>query len=485
MTELIPNSTSKTLANRLAEGRIPITEALRYAMILAEMLRKLHDEGRAYRAVAPGNVMLTASGLELQEPPIESGLGAYAAPEVLAGQPADARSDIFSFGAVVYEMLTGRAAYLDSERSAPMPTGSPTVDRLVASCLAADPSARCQRMQKVMLDLKLLSAAAARTGTPAPRRDSGNAEAIRAEIGLIDARINARLQAQEKKSAELLQMLTEALARIPEEREDVNGAMAQLEAKIAARIQALDTRLAEALARVPEETEDHGTAMLQMETRFVARLHAVEKKVGDVQRAATEALYREPAEPGISASELEQVESRVAARLQRNEQAMAEMQRVAGEAVNTLREQLSTVGTQLAAAHERAARAEESIEASGNRVVERVQRSIDAVSERIGHMEQRIAELEQREPGADADNSRMEAVEQGLEALRKQTTELHDLVAEDMLSFENSLKNQAVAIESARTAMSQTDDLLERVVEALESLQNTVLDHPEGTVAVN
>jgi DNA-binding ferritin-like protein len=115
------------------------------------------------------------------------------------------------------------------------------------------------------------------------------------------------------------------------------------------------------------------------------------------------------------------------------------------------------------------------------RLVAHVQASIDAVSERIGPIEEKIATLEQRQPGAE--DERVESVEKGLEALRKQTVELHDLIAEDMLSFEQSLKTQAAAIESARTAMAQTDDLVERVVEALESLQNTVLDHSEERAA--
>jgi predicted nucleic acid-binding Zn-ribbon protein len=144
--------------------------------------------------------------------------------------------------------------------------------------------------------------------------------------------------------------------------------------------------------------------------------------------------------------------------------------------VATLREQLATVGSQLTAAQERAAQAEQNIQASGERVLARVQQSVDAVTEHVVSLEEKVTAIEQRSQAADP---RIEAVETGLESLRKQTAGLHDLVSEDMLNFEQTLKTQASAIESARTAMAQTDDLVERVVEALESLQSTVLDHSQ------
>src|SRR5579872_3461580 len=155
MSELNTSTAApKTLAERLTEGRIPVTEGLRYAMIVAEALRKTHDEGRAHGAVAPCNIGMTATGVELLPPQLSPAAMPYVAPEVLAGNPADARSDVFSFAAMLYEILTGRAPFQDKDRTAPLPTGSAAVDRLVASCLGADPAARVQRMQKVMLELK-------------------------------------------------------------------------------------------------------------------------------------------------------------------------------------------------------------------------------------------------------------------------------------------------------------------------------------------
>jgi len=102
----------RTLAQRLTEARIPVPEALHYAMSLAESLRKLHDAGKAHGSVSPSSIAVTATGLELIPslgPPAT--VTPYTAPEVLQGQPADARSDIFSFGALVFEMLTGKRAF--------------------------------------------------------------------------------------------------------------------------------------------------------------------------------------------------------------------------------------------------------------------------------------------------------------------------------------------------------------------------------------
>jgi hypothetical protein len=370
MTDLDTTTTSsKTLAERLAEGKIPVTEGLRNAMILAEGLRRIHSDNRAHGAVAPCNIEVTPTGPELMASPLTDAAISYAAPEVLEGRPADARSDIFSFGAVLYEILTGRAAYRGTDRSSPMPTGSPVVDKLVACCLSTDPAGRPARLQKVMLELKLLSVAASRANASAgAKREASARDAIRTEMAEMEARLVERLQSHEGRQ----------------------------------------------------------------------EAHA---------------------------------------------QAMGELQRAAADAVTTLREQLATVAADVASAQQRVTQAEQSVEASGERVVSRVLESTATVIERISRLEQQISTLEQRVSGDEG--ARIDALETGLDALRKQTTELHNLVAQDLLGFEQALKSQAAAIESSRTAMSQTDDLVERVVEALESLQSAVLEHAEEHPTIN
>src|SRR6476646_9235873 len=101
-----------TLGRRLAEGPLPTPEALRYATLLAEALRQIHDEGRTFGALTPSNIAINASGLELIVPQGQpEAITPYTAPEILQGHVADARSDIFAFGAIVFEMLVGRRAF--------------------------------------------------------------------------------------------------------------------------------------------------------------------------------------------------------------------------------------------------------------------------------------------------------------------------------------------------------------------------------------
>src|SRR5271165_3786534 len=140
---------SRTMAERLEEEKIPAPEALRYAIALADEIRKIHDSGSVHGAITPENVELTDSGLELYASPEPGGITPYTAPEIIEGHPQSAASDVFSFGAVVYEMLAGRRAYEGSNEqelagrilmSQPVALGSPAVDRLIGCCLAKDPA---------------------------------------------------------------------------------------------------------------------------------------------------------------------------------------------------------------------------------------------------------------------------------------------------------------------------------------------------------
>jgi chromosome segregation ATPase len=150
-------------------------------------------------------------------------------------------------------------------------------------------------------------------------------------------------------------------------------------------------------------------------------------------------VKREQADPDLRA-ELRQLEARVAARLQEHEEAVARIEHTASDALDTLRGQLSAVEAQSGAAPERAAAADPSLE---------------AVQERI------------------------DTIEQAVDGVRQHVTSLHENVAEDFRAFEENLAAHSNAIQSARSAMSQTDDLVERVVEALESLQSSALQASE------
>jgi len=176
-----------TLAARLTQGPLPTAQVLRYAAEIADALDKAHRQGITHRDLKPGNIMLTTSGTKLLDfglaklrPPGTIGAEAfsaatqsapltgrstilgtpqYMAPEQLEGQDADARTDIFAFGAVVYEMATGQRAFTgDSQASLieailkdeppPMSTLQPmtpvALDYIVRTCLAKDPDDRWQ-----------------------------------------------------------------------------------------------------------------------------------------------------------------------------------------------------------------------------------------------------------------------------------------------------------------------------------------------------
>src|SRR5262249_38726005 len=122
----------ETLADRLGRGPLPLDEALHVAIEIADAMDKAHRQGITHRDLKPGNIMLTKSGAKLLDfglaklTPVEGisaeptgltskgmilGTLQYMAPEQLDGKNADARTDIFAFGSVLYEMITGQKAF--------------------------------------------------------------------------------------------------------------------------------------------------------------------------------------------------------------------------------------------------------------------------------------------------------------------------------------------------------------------------------------
>ena len=205
----------ETLAQRLEKGALPLDQALQVAIEIADALDKAHRQGITHRDLKPGNIMLTKAGAKLLDfglaklkpshqgpvgvsaPTVSAGLtgeGAilgtlqYMAPEQLEGKEADARTDIFAFGALVYEMVTGMRAFdgdsqaaligailKDDPRpvSAIQPVSPVMLDRVVSKCLAKDPEGRWQTAHDLHDDLRWITEHGAQAvgspSTPVPQ----------------------------------------------------------------------------------------------------------------------------------------------------------------------------------------------------------------------------------------------------------------------------------------------------------------------------
>jgi Tol biopolymer transport system component len=191
----------QTLATRLAKGAIPADEALAIAIQIGEALAAAHRAGLVHRDLKPGNVMLTKTGAKLLDfglakpsgvtlttpagmtampttPAAMTAQGAivgtfqYMAPEQIEGRDADARTDLFALGCVMYEMLSGRKAFEGKSHASLIgaimhaeppslttvsPLMSPALDRIVRKCLAKDPEARWQSARDFVDELRWIA----------------------------------------------------------------------------------------------------------------------------------------------------------------------------------------------------------------------------------------------------------------------------------------------------------------------------------------
>ena len=207
----------ETLAARLEKGALPLDQTLKIGIEIADALEKAHRQGIIHRDLKPGNIMLTKSGASyvaklldfglakavesapvsgltvaetsptIRDAATESGvvLGTYQymAPETIEGLEADARVDIFSLGAVLYEMATGKRAFDGKTQasvlaailashpkpiSSVQPASPPSLDRVVKFCLAKDRDERWQSAHDVKLELQWIAEGGSEKGLPAP-----------------------------------------------------------------------------------------------------------------------------------------------------------------------------------------------------------------------------------------------------------------------------------------------------------------------------
>jgi eukaryotic-like serine/threonine-protein kinase len=204
----------ETVSHRLVRGPLPPDQVLRYGSEICDGLEKAHRSGIVHRDLKPGNIMLTKSGAKLLDfglakPPAPLnaasaltgavtmtspatpitqhgslvGTFQYMSPEQIEGREADSRSDIFSLGAVLYEMTTGKRAFegksmlsvasaileKDPEPvSAVQPLAPPALDHVIRTCLSKDPEERFQTAHDVKLQLKWISQGGSQAGVAKP-----------------------------------------------------------------------------------------------------------------------------------------------------------------------------------------------------------------------------------------------------------------------------------------------------------------------------
>jgi len=210
----------ESLADRLKKGPLPIQETLLYGRQIAAALDAAHRQGIVHRDLKPGNIMLTRTGAKLLDfglartaagdvPPVSSVAGGssrmstamapaaqplttqgtilgtfqYMAPEQLEGIDADARTDLFALGAVLYEMATGKRAFEGASKTSliaaivsaqPPPIASvtamspPALDHVVRRCLEKNPDDRWQSAHDVAVELQWIAEAGSQAGIAAP-----------------------------------------------------------------------------------------------------------------------------------------------------------------------------------------------------------------------------------------------------------------------------------------------------------------------------
>src|ERR1700736_5356620 len=199
----------ETLEHRLIKGPLPSEQTIRFAAQIADALARAHKMGITHRDLKPSNIMLTKAGAKLMDFGLAKDSGhapladvlsemtaeqakltvegtivgtfQYMGPEQLEGKEADARTDIFALGELIYEMATGKPAFAAKSRASliaailtaePQPMTAlhamtpPALERIVKKCLAKDPDERWQSASDLAAELHWISESGSQAGVP-------------------------------------------------------------------------------------------------------------------------------------------------------------------------------------------------------------------------------------------------------------------------------------------------------------------------------
>jgi hypothetical protein len=364
MTELETKCVgSRTLAERLSEGPIPADEGLRYAALLGDALRDLHDSGKSHGAVSPETILITADGLELA-PPAET------------AEPSDIPADIFAFGTVLGEMLGGPRQLAGDAPADGFGTEDHGIGQLIANCMARDPADRLPSMRKVLLELKLASLAARHSGMWATRCDSE--AAIRDEMHRSEVRQEARLKEYETSLAGKEQAAGNALNSMRVDMDAVQGNLTDLQRKAEVNT-----------SRIGELESGVQSAIQQLGTKLAEAIQKIDQEIG-AERAVLESVRRSMAQTD------------------------------------------------------------------------------DLIGRMVEAIEGKLAEVHR---SAEENSAHLEVVDQRIKTVAEQNAKL----AADVNQAQADMKARATVVESVRRSLSQTDDLVGRLVEAVESILDTLV----------